>query len=31
MNIDDVERLLNDLVMKGYLIEPKSGFIERLE
>jgi len=31
LSIDEVERVLDDLRAKGYIIEPKSGIIERVE
>ena len=31
MDIDSVEKLLDDLRMKGYIIEPKQGYVERVE
>ncbi|MBR9689358.1 MAG: minichromosome maintenance protein MCM [Candidatus Altiarchaeota archaeon] len=31
MALDDIEKLLDDLRSKGYIIEPKQGYIERVE
>ncbi len=31
MNIEEVERLLEDLRSRGYIIEPKQGYVERIE
>lgn len=31
LSIDDVEKILDDLRAKGYIIEPKQGYVERVE